>query len=64
MGETWAPGSRIHSPDTDEDFMKRQSLWLVGVAFIGMMATVVAGCLLWFVVTNPVAVARLLSRGL
>lgn len=44
--------------------MKRQSLWLISVALVGVTATLVAGSLLWFVVTNPVAVARLLSRGL
>jgi len=44
--------------------MRRQSLWLIGIACIGMIATVLAACLLWFVVTNPVAAAQALSRGL
>jgi hypothetical protein len=44
--------------------MRRHSFWLVGIACLGMVATLVAGCLLWLVVTNPVATAQVLSRGL
>jgi hypothetical protein len=44
--------------------MTRHSFWLIGIACVGMAATVVAACLLWFVVTNPVAMAQVLSRGL
>jgi hypothetical protein len=48
----------------DGNRMTRHPLWLIGVACVGMTATIVAACLLWFVVTNPVAAAQALSRGL
>lgn len=44
--------------------MTRHSVWLIGIACVGMVATAVAVCLLWLVVTNPVATAQVLSRGL
>jgi hypothetical protein len=44
--------------------MERRSVWLIAIACIGVTATIVAVGLLWFAVTNPVATAQLLSRGL
>lgn len=44
--------------------MRRHRIWLIGVAGVGMTATIVAVCLLWFVITNPVAAAQALSHGL
>jgi hypothetical protein len=44
--------------------MTRHPIWLIGIACIGVAAAVVAAGLLWFVVTNPVAAAQALSRGL
>jgi hypothetical protein len=44
--------------------MRLHRIWLIGIACIGVAATVVAAGLLWFVVTNPVAAAQALSRGL
>jgi hypothetical protein len=44
--------------------MSRHPIWLIGVACVGVAATVVAVVLLWFVMTNPVAAAQALSRGL
>ena len=37
--------------------------WLVGVATIGVVATVVAAGLLWLLVTQPVAVVEAFGRG-
>jgi hypothetical protein len=44
--------------------MTRSRIWLIGVACVGMAATILAVCLLWFVVSDPVAAAQVLSRGL
>jgi hypothetical protein len=44
--------------------MTRSRIWLIGIACVGMTATIIAVCLLWFVVTDPVAAAQVLSRGL
>jgi hypothetical protein len=43
--------------------MTRRPTWLIGIACVGVVATLVAACLLWFVVVHPVAVAEALSRG-
>jgi hypothetical protein len=38
--------------------------WLVGVATIGIAATLMAAVLLWLLFTQPVAVVEALGRGL
>ena len=44
--------------------MGRTRRWLVGVAVVGTVASLVALGLMWFLVTHPVTVAQALARGL
>jgi hypothetical protein len=44
--------------------MRRARLWLIGIAFVGIAATIIAGGLLWLLLTQPVAVVAALGRGL
>jgi hypothetical protein len=44
--------------------MGRMKWWAIGVAVIGMAATVAVTGLLWMLVTHPVTVAQALARGL
>lgn len=44
--------------------MGRSQKWVAGVALVGTVASVVAGVMLWLVVTRPEAVASTLGAWL
>ncbi len=47
-----------------EGNMKRIQIWLVVVGVAGIVSSAVAACLLWLLLTHPVAVATFVGRGL
>ena len=44
--------------------MTRGHIWMVVVAAAGLISSALAACLLWLLLTHPVAVATFVGRGL
>jgi hypothetical protein len=44
--------------------MKRMQTWMVIVGVAGIVSSALAACLLWLLLTHPVAVATFVGRGL
>ena len=43
--------------------MSKRQRWLVGIAIVGTVASMMAAGLLWLLLTQPVAVVEALGRG-
>ncbi len=44
--------------------MTQRHIWMVVVGAAGLISSAVAACLLWLLLTHPVAVATFVGRGL
>lgn len=47
-----------------EGGMKRMQVWMVVAGTAGLVSSALAVCLLWLLLTHPVAVATFVGRGL
>lgn len=44
--------------------MRTRRRWLIGIAIVGTVASIMAASLLWLLLTQPVAVVEAFGRGL
>lgn len=44
--------------------MRRMQVWMVVAGAAGLVSSALAACLLWLLLTHPVAVATFVGRGL
>jgi hypothetical protein len=44
--------------------MKRMQVWMMVAGTAGLLSSALAACLLWLLLTHPVAVATFVGRGL
>lgn len=56
-----APYCEVASLEGD---MKRMQVWMMVAGTAGLLSSALAACLLWLLLTHPVAVATFVGRGL